>query len=69
MLLSPTWDSFPHERRGGGGEHHPAMRGDVVTVGMADEDPFRAGLRQARIKPQAELRQVQAAGVQFHSQQ
>ena len=45
------------------------MRGDVIAVGMADENSFRAGLGPVRVEPQAKLRQVQAAGAQFNSKQ
>ena len=69
VLLSLPADSGSHEGCSRRGEQDLAMRGDVIAVGMADEDFFRSGLGAVRVEPQAKLRQVEAADAQFNTKQ
>ena len=55
--------SRAHESGGSFSEHHFTMRGNVVAVRVADENPLRASLRFVSVEPQAELRQMHANAV------
>ena len=67
MFLALPANSRPHQRGRRRGEDHLAICGDMIAVGVADENPFRPSLHLVRIKPQAKFRQEQAAGAQFNS--
>ena len=63
LFLARAAEPRLHERRGRRARDHFSMLADVVAVRVADEDAVSAGLRLARVEPQFQRRQINAAAV------
>ena len=68
VFLPRATDPCSQELRRRRGQNHFAMFANMIAVGMADEDLFRAGLRLMRIEPKREFRKINPATIVMERQ-